>query len=377
MTKRLLFLIVFFLMFSLFISVPNAYAFDVNATAAILIDADTGKILFQKNPHEKHYPASTTKVLTALIALGKGDLTQKITVPDNFVNAGEAGIWLEPGETQTLEDMLYALLLRSANDAAQLIAIGIAGSQEAFVQMMNEKTVAMGLVDSHWTNPHGLHDKDHYTSVYDMAYIARVALQNSVFNQIIVTHERQLPWGDNEYNRVVYNRNQFLSYYPYADGIKTGYTTEAGSCLVASATKDGMRLIGVVFDCNGMYDQMADLMDYGFNNFERKKIASAGDTFGQAQISGAKIDSVDAVLKEDVYVVLPKDTKDLPIAQVLLQDKLNAPVTQADAVGSVTYKDTQGYAVTKQLYTSQAVTVYSFLKILQTAFLRIFTAVIA
>jgi len=226
------------LAFFYLIALPTpAAAITVDAKGAVLIDASSGVVLYEQNAHTELPPASTTKVATALLVLENMPLNKVVTVPDGFVNAGEAGIWLEPGEEQTVEDLMYAMLLRSANDAAQVLAIATAGSEQAFVDMMNKRVAELGLKNTHFTNPHGLHDDNHYTSAYDLAQITRAACALPVFNKIIVTDRHQLPWVKGEYDRVVYNRNNLLNIYEYADGVKNGYTTQAGSCLVSSATK--------------------------------------------------------------------------------------------------------------------------------------------
>jgi len=373
--KKYIIGIVLFLCFFL-IPATHADAFWVDASSAILIDANSGKILYQQNPHAKLPPASTTKILTALIALEKGDLSQKITVPADFVDAGEASIWLEPGETHTLEDLMYAMLLRSANDAAQVIAIGIAGSEDKFVEMMNTKTTNMGLKDSSWANPHGLNNENHYTSAYDLAYIARAATKIPTFNTIIKTQKKQMPWQDNPYNRVVYNRNQYLTLYDGADGIKTGYTKEAGSCLVASATRNGMRLIGVVMHCNGMYKQMAAMMDYGFKNYDPYKVASAGDVMGTVTVKGGKQKTVDAVLKTDLAVTLPAGSTFKPTATIDLPEKLETPLSVDKPIGTVTCLDADGNKTTANLYPATNLERYTFFGVISQAFSRIFNVLL-
>ena len=188
----------------------QALGVEVPAKAAVVIDADTGKVLFEQNAHEELPPASTTKILTATLVLEHLDLDEVLTVPEGFVNDGEAGIWLEPGEKQTVEALLMAMMLRSANDAAQMLAIGVAGSEEAFADLMNERVAELGLENTHFVNPNGLHDDNHYTSAYDLAMLTREALKNETFNEIITTNRYQLPWVEGEYDRVVYNRNTLL-----------------------------------------------------------------------------------------------------------------------------------------------------------------------
>ena len=202
----------------------SAAALTIDAAACVLIDASTGRVLYENNAHQALPPASTTKVLTALLVLESvEDLSTTVTLPDDFANVGESGIQLEPGETQTIEDLLYALMLRSANDAAQALAIAVSGTEEAFVKYMNDKTEELGLTDSTWQNPHGLDAEGHLTSAYDLAMITREAMKYPLFNQIIVTEQWTLPWPSNVYDRVVYNYNQFLTLYEGADGVKTVY----------------------------------------------------------------------------------------------------------------------------------------------------------
>jgi len=206
----------------------SASAIQVDATSVILIDANTGRIIYQQKAHKSLPIASTTKVLTALLVLEHiDDLSQTVTVPADFVNAGEASIWLEPGETVKVEDLLYAMLLRSANDAAQMLAITVAGSEEAFADMMNQRTAELGLKDSHWVTAYGLQKDGHYSSAYDLAFITKQAMTMPKFNQVIVTRSWSMPWANNDYDRVVYNIDKWLDKYEGADGGKTGYTKEA------------------------------------------------------------------------------------------------------------------------------------------------------
>ncbi|MCI8337011.1 MAG: D-alanyl-D-alanine carboxypeptidase [Peptococcaceae bacterium] len=350
----------------------STFALECSAKGAVLIDAETGQILWEQNSHVHLPPASTTKVLTALLALENGYLTEVYTVPEDFVNDGEASIWLEPGERQSLENLMYAMLLRSANDSAQIIAIGIAGSQEKFVDMMNEKAASLGLADSHFVTPNGLHHDDHYTSAYDLAMITREAIKYPLFNQIVVTNRWQLPWADNDYDRVVYNRNQLLDIYEYADGIKNGYTKEAGNCLVSSATKDGMRLIAVVLNCPNMYEESKSIFEYGFATYERQEVAMANAEYGNISVVQGKQKEIPLLIGENAYLPVKKGMKTDIVTSVELSEVLSAPIKKGDVIGSITYENkADGAKVTVSLLAGEHVLKHTFWGNIKEMFLRI------
>ncbi len=354
-----------------FLQAP-VYGLEISAKGAVLIDAETGRILWEQNCHEHLPPASTTKVLTALLALEHGNLTDIYTVPDDFINDGEASIWLEPGEQQSLENLMYSMLLRSANDAAQIIAIGIAGNQETFVKMMNDKVAELGLTDSHFVTPNGLHHDNHYTSAYDLAMITREAVTYPLFNQIIVTNRWQLPWADNDYDRVVYNRNQLLDIYEYADGVKNGYTKEAGNCLVSSATKDGMRLIAVVLNCSNMYEESKSLFEYGFATYERHDVAMAKAEYGMIPVTKGKQKEISVLIGEDAYLPIVKGKTPDIVTSVELPKTLTAPVKKGDIIGVITYENkTDGAKVTVPLLAGENVLRHTFWGNMKEMLLRI------
>ena len=358
--------------FGFAISAISAFALECGAKGAVLIDAETGQILWEQNSHTHLPPASTTKVLTALLALEHGFLTDIYTVPEDFVNDGEASIWLEPGERQSLENLMYAMLLRSANDSAQIIAIGIAGSQEKFVAMMNEKAEALGLTDSHFVTPNGLHHDDHYTSAYDLAMITREAVKYPLFNQIVVTNRWQLPWADNDYDRVVYNRNQLLDIYEYADGVKNGYTTEAGNCLVSSATKDGMRLIAVVLNCPNMYEESKNIFEYGFATYERQEVAMSGAEYDKILVTKGKKKEISVIIGGDAYLPVEKGKRADIVTSAELPASLTAPVQKGDVIGQLTYENkTDGARITVPLLAGENVLKHTFWGNIKEMFLRI------
>lgn len=267
-------------------NIQNQNQMKIISPSAIVIDAKSKKILYQKNSHAKLYPASTTKILTALIALEKGSLNDIVTA-DRSVNNLERGssiIGLKVGEKMTLHELLYGLLLESGNDAAVAIAIHIGGSVKGFSVMMNQKTAALGLHDSNFINPNGLYDKNHYTSVYDLAMITFEARKYQVFKDIVNTflYEKS-PTNITPEKRTWINSNRLISHnpsdifrYAYATGVKTGYTVQAKHSLVASAKYEDTELISAVMDDtkDGKWTDCIQMFNYGFNNFSTYSVDS-------------------------------------------------------------------------------------------------------
>lgn len=232
----------------------------VTAQAAIVSDVTSGQVLAEKNAHQRLAPASTTKIATALVALQQGQLEEQIVIPESALIEG-AQMGLSPGQVVTLEELLYGLLLPSGNDAAMAIAQHIGGSVDGFVAMMNQEAEALGLTDTHFANPHGLDAPDHYSSAYDLMVMARQALANPTFARIVSTPEYTFR------GRRLTNRNELLGNYPGADGVKTGTTSTAGECLVASATRQGHQVLVVVLGSQDRYGDASTLLNYYFDHY--------------------------------------------------------------------------------------------------------------
>ena len=241
---------------------------------------------------------------------------------------------------------------------------------------MNDKTEELGLTDSTWQNPHGLDAEGHLTSAYDLAMITREAMKYPLFNQIIVTEQWTLPWPSNVYDRVVYNYNQFLTLYEGADGVKTGYTDTAGNCLVASATRNGMRLIGVVLNCPNQthYEQMELLMDYGFETYKPVQLASSGDVIAQIDIRHGDKSTINAVLNNDIVIALPSNSTYQPVAQLDLPASLEAPLDAEEPIGSISYSDEVGNVVEVPIYLEESVIRYTFADALKSVWQRFIEA---
>ncbi len=286
---------------------------SVLAASAIVIDAKTGDVLFEKNSNEKLPMASTTKIMTALVALKHGNLEDSVTVNGDVVGPGSlGGIDLRPGEHLSLKDLLYALLLPSANDAAVAIADHIGGSVGGFADMMNQEAASIGATNTHFINPHGLDDPMHYTTAHDLAIIAKTALQNPVFAQIVSTNSWNISRPSLGFSETVEGHDILLSSYPGATGVKTGYTSRAGNCLVSSATRGEVSLISVVLGVDwrkDLFNQSAALLDYGFSLYKTKPLITKGVIYKKITLKDGR--EVDLVAADDRVAVVPDS---LPIS---------------------------------------------------------------
>lgn len=263
---------------------------QVYGTSSILMDADTGAVLYASNAHEKLYPASITKIMTGLLAIEHLNTNDSITYTDQLLNSipGDAAkLGLVSGETTTVKDALYALMIRSANEVAVALATQASGSESAFAELMTERAAQAGALNTHFANSTGLHDANHYTTAYDMAMIAKSAMINSEFSAIWGAENYTLAATNMSEGYRIWNRHSLLvstsqHYYPYAIGGKTGYTDEAGRTLVTAAEKDGLKLICVIMksDDDHIFSDTISLFDYGFNHFSKVNIKDSETRFG-------------------------------------------------------------------------------------------------
>jgi len=268
-------------------------------TGIVLMDFDSGRVLYQKNPNMKIYPASTTKVLTCIIALESGKLEDKITVGDlrGEIDPRSSHIALQEGETLTLEQLLYAIMLESANDAAVVIAEHFGGSVSGFSKIMNEKAKQLGAVNSNFVNPNGLDNKNHYSTPSDMAIITRYAMSNQTFRSIVSTISYTIPATEKQPIRnYIRNGNQLIwksltNYnYQYAIGVKTGYTTAAGFCLISAAKKDKTEVIATLYKGTNtsIYTDSKNLFDYVFANYKKRNVLTKDQIVGTASVTNSE-----------------------------------------------------------------------------------------
>ncbi|PKM79894.1 MAG: D-alanyl-D-alanine carboxypeptidase [Firmicutes bacterium HGW-Firmicutes-14] len=310
---------------------------SVSADAAVLLDARTGQVLYAKNPFKQRPPASTTKVVTALLAIEAGDLGDKVTVSPGAAATEGSSIYLSAGEVLSLSDLLYGALLKSGNDACEAIAEHIGGSIDKFAALMNFKALSLGAVNTHFANPHGLPDKEHYTCAYDLALFARNALANPTFSEIVSTKGKTIDWPGKEWDRKLKNTNKLLWRYLWADGVKTGTTNAAGQCLIASASKDNRQLIAVVLRSGDRWNDSVNLFEYGFNNYSYSQVAVAGAEFSRYMIQGGSRDFVEAVYETDLGILKPANDPKAPEKRVIVDFPPEAPVYRGQVLGSINY----------------------------------------
>lgn len=316
------------------------------AKSAILIEASTGEILFEKNSHEKLAPASMTKIMSMLLimeSIEKGIINwnDKITASENASSMGGSQILLETGEQMKVEDLFKGIAVASGNDAVVALAETIAGTEEEFVKMMNNRAKELGLKDTNFKNPHGLDEADHYSSAYDMAMIAKELVKHEKVLEFSSIYEDYLRKGtDKEFWLV--NTNKLVRFYSGVDGLKTGYTTEAGYCLTATAKKNDMRLISVVMgeDSNtSRNSETTSMLDYGFAQYKLHTLLTKENVVAEETIEKGKDKTVEIVPVEEV-TILTRKTDD--IGKITYDIKLNnvkAPIKKGDVVGKITVKE--------------------------------------
>ncbi|MBQ7173276.1 MAG: D-alanyl-D-alanine carboxypeptidase [Clostridia bacterium] len=337
--KLVSFALCLLLLASCFCIFASAESPSLSAKSAILIDASGGRILYEKNAREVRPMASTTKIMTALVALSLADPGQEIIIPTEAVGTEGSSAYLKAGEVFTLEELLYALLLQSANDAAVAIAVSLSGSVGAFVEEMNRKAASLGLADTQFETPSGLDGTHHHTTAYDLAMLTRVALQNPILSSIVSTKTISLPANETRTARSFVNHNKLLFSYPGCIGVKTGFTKKSGRCLVSAAERDGVRLIAVTLDAPDDWNDHKELLDYGFSVLQQKKICQKGDLIAELPLVGGGKSTVTLEAADDLSLTLPKDTGALKLVNDL-PPFAYAPLTKGERVGALLVYET-------------------------------------
>ena len=348
-------LTVVFFVFYFFVAANVAFAktdnnaLQLGARAFVLMDATSGRILVEKNSENKMPMASTTKIMTAILALENGDLNSTVSVSPKAASVGGSSFYLRAGEILTLENMLYGLLLPSGNDAAVAIAEHIGGSQEKFVQMMNKKALELGALNTHFANPHGLDDPEHYTTAKDLAVIAKHAWNYNKFREIVQTKTKEI--RDGNYVRQIFNTNRLLWQFEGADGIKTGYTGKAGRCLVATASRKGFRLISVVLGSSDHFKDSQKLLDYGFANYNLKPIIFKNRFYATATVEDGIFNTVDLIAEDSV--LLPLKDGERVSYYVIAPKKVKAPIFKGERIGQLQIYIDDNYAASISLVASK------------------------
>lgn len=334
--------------------VSASSAGEVSAHAAVLIEASSGDVIFEKNSHEKLPMASTTKIMTAVVALENADPSKTVTIHDGACGIEGSSIYLSSGEILTLEDLLYALMLESANDAAAAIAYEIAGGIDEFAVMMNETAARIGLSESHFTNPHGLDDENHYTTANDLAKLTAYALKNEEFRKIVSTYKHQIPLRGNEGIRVLLNHNKLLRISDDVIGVKTGFTKHSGRCLVSAAEHDGVCVIAVTLNAPDDWRDHTMLHDIGFASYHCEKLASAGEFKIDIPCTGAD-DSALTIINHDELSICLKNGIEITHS-IEAPHYLIPPVYTGDPIGRVVFSNNSGEIIGEiPLYSTETI----------------------
>ena len=312
----------------------SADGLDVSAKGAVLIESRTGKVLYAKNAHEKLPMASTTKIMTALLAIENGNLSDIIETDASAY--GTEG-YLDYEEKISLKDLLYGLMLSSGNDAAVAIAVHIGKGTNKFAEMMNARAKSIGALNTNFVTPNGLHDENHYTTAYDLARITAVAMKSPVFREIVSTQYYRAETGAKP--RTFKNKNRILWEYDGGSGVKTGYTKIAGKCLVFSAERNGMEVIGVVLNCPGMFDDAKAMMNYVFENYETATMVKAGNTIAGVDVAGGEKNILELKAGEDIIVPVRKGESASYRTRVILKEGLHTPIAEGTELGCVEVLD--------------------------------------
>lgn len=279
----------------------------ITADAGILMDFTTGVVLFEKKAHELRHPASLTKIMTAIVVLETCGLQDVVTVTTEATRVSGSRAGIRPGQKFTVEDMLYSLLLESANDVALALAVHVAGSVTGFAEIMNEKAWEAGARNTHFSNPHGLTEPDHLTTAYDLALLARHALRYPLFAEAVRTRVAEIDRLDKPVVLRLHNTNKLLQHFEGADGVKTGTTSASGRSLVASATRDDHKLVSVVLHSDSRWDDAARLLDYGFDRFVLLFPYRRGDMVQTVRVKGGMESRATLVAGDDLAVVAPRE----------------------------------------------------------------------
>lgn len=344
----LLWLFLIFIPIGQVFSANSAEQPSISAASAILLDNKTGKVLYNKNENKKMYPASTTKILTAIIVIENCNLDTIATasydaimsIPDGYSTAN-----IQIGEQLTIEQLLELLLVHSANDAANVLAEFVGGSTDSFVSIMNTKINELGLTNSHFTNVYGLHDDNHYTTAHDLAFIMKYCLNNNTFRKIAGQASCAIP-ATNKYGTRSYNStNELLVpnstyYYKYLTTGKTGFTSQAKECLVSSAYKNNLELIGVVLGSTNRFADTRNIYEYAYSNYSIKTIATEKDIATNIKISNAtaETENLNLLISETVSVLINNSQNISEIQpEIILNDNIKAPIEEGSTLGKIKY----------------------------------------
>lgn len=336
---------------------------NVTATSAIVIEASTGHVIYARNADAAMYPASTTKVMTLLLALERGGLDDIVEISGNASNTDGSTLWLDPGERIPLQDLLYGMIMVSANDASVAIAEHIDGNVANFAAHMTQRAAELGATHTNFTNPHGLPDPNHYTTARDLSLITLRGLQLPGFEQIVTTQEVAFSWIHDDNNKTIRTENQLLWLYNGCNGVKTGYTDSAGRCVICAAKRNGIQLISVVLDGLYMWNDSIILLDYGFENVSTETVVESDKVIATLPIISGRRKSMPVKTAGEVVLPFFKNHDAYEI-QNDMPEVLNAPIANGEVIGKVRVKIDGREIATADIVTTADVEQKSFFRLL-------------
>ncbi|MDQ0418115.1 D-alanyl-D-alanine carboxypeptidase (penicillin-binding protein 5/6) [Croceifilum oryzae] len=377
---------VFISIFVLSLFVPRAivHAAELdlapNAKSAVLMDADTGTVIYEKNSHEKLPPASITKVMTMLLVMEaieqkKLKMTDSVTVSENASSKGGSQIFLEPGESMTVHDLLKGVAIGSANDASVALAEHIGGTEENFVAMMNKRAVALGLKDTKFQNPNGLPVADHYSSAYDIALLSRELLKHPEITKYTSLYQDYLR-QDSKKPFWLVNTNKLVRFYQGLDGLKTGFTTEARFCLTATAKRDNFRVISVVLgepDSKMRNQEISKMLDYAFSQYTNYTFYKKGDLIAKVGVDKGNPEEILIRAHHSMSILMKKGEDPKQYKKVVQFKELKAPIKQGETIGTIDFTNKEGKVVTHlEITSSRDIEEASLWKSIQKVFTDVF-----
>lgn len=352
MQKRILWIFLTFTCF--FTLIFPVFAGDISAKSAVLVEAQSGTLAFGKNHNARLPMASTTKIMTAIVVLENSELDKIIKITPEMTGVEGSSIYLKAGEELTVEELLYALMLESANDAAVALAITVGKTVDGFAEMMNEKAIELGLADTHFTNPHGLDNEEHYTTAHDLALISAYAMKNPSFKNIVSTYKKAIPLNNEAHGRILVNHNRLLRSYDGAIGIKTGFTKKCGRCLVSAATRDGVTLICVTLNAPNDWQDHKNLLDYGFSKYESISLASPDSYNVELNAIGGEKNTFIAGNDDCFNVTLERNNHNISVV-LEANHLISAPVQKGDLVAQIVFYNNGEYLGSLPLYARETV----------------------
>ena len=310
-------------------------AYAISAQSAILIDGNTGRIIFEKNAYEKRGMASTTKIMTGILAIENSSPDKIATVSYKAASTEGSSMYLNSGEKIKMESLVYGLMLNSGNDAATAIAENISGSVEAFAELMNDKAQTIDMKDSSFSNPHGLDDAEHYSTAYDMAMLTKYAMKNESFRKIVSTKRKNVELNGVENSRFLTNHNKLLSMYDHCIGVKTGFTKSCGRCLVSAAENDGVMLIAVTLNAPDDWNDHIAMYENAFSNYKSYNIIGKNSYICSLNLVGTQEKNLKLYSKEKITLSLKEDEYQKISLKYEYPDYIEAPVYKGQTLGKI------------------------------------------